>query len=653
MNDKPNIEVEKLKPFTKFIYTLGQLPSSYLASMSYEEQLIWLCNYLAQTVIPTVNNNGAAVTELQKLFTELQDYVNEYFDNLDVQEEIDNKLDEMADQGILADIITQYVQLQGQLTYNTVQEMKEAENIADGCFLKTYGFYNYNDGGGALYKARQITNEDDVDEASIIALNDISLVAELIEKNINPIMFGCYGDNTHDDTIKLQNCINYCINKNLKLTSPKDKIYKISDTIEITSPIFIDFNFATLKAYQSDIALEVNYSSPNELNYYIKNMIIDCNSTCDKGLYVPNCRRTIFEGIKVYNFNLIGMHFGDNGTVGGSRINQCYIDNGNNLIPGTTALLINTSDLFVDSLDWVNVPGGIHKLDGGGGIYSNCHGFIANNMSELYPNSFFFKCSASCNIILDNCYPDTQQYGFIIDNGTSNPRLKINNMISYMNKNVLPQEIITNYGQAKLFYFPNKSQGKRISISNSTINGAVYEDTTNLIDFCNLSENLITMTNTYITKYPLNRVGSVDSLEAPSSSPFTLVSSKIRRTSNTTYISFKGTYNPHTSGKLSRVFTDGGVKVGKYSGSLSTDIELYTIGYYGTLNASNEFLVKGTVIIRNQIISPGVSDNVATDGWLYIGANPDDYNNNTGICDAETDTTYTILGSLSLPSSNM
>ena len=109
MNDKPNIEVEKLKPFTKFIYTLGQLPSSYLASMSYEEQLIWLCNYLAQTVIPTVNNNGAAVTELQNLFTELQDYVNEYFDNLDVQEEINTKLDEMALDGTLTNLIKGYV----------------------------------------------------------------------------------------------------------------------------------------------------------------------------------------------------------------------------------------------------------------------------------------------------------------------------------------------------------------------------------------------------------------------------------------------------------------------------------------------------------------------------------------------------------------
>lgn len=119
MNDKPNIEVEKLKPFTKFIYTLGQLPSSYLASMSYEEQLTWLCNYLAQTVIPTVNNNGAAVSELQDLFTELQDYVNEYFENLDVQEEINAKLDSMASDGTLTNLIKAYI--------DPIQEAYEGE----------------------------------------------------------------------------------------------------------------------------------------------------------------------------------------------------------------------------------------------------------------------------------------------------------------------------------------------------------------------------------------------------------------------------------------------------------------------------------------------------------------------------------------------
>ena len=129
MNDKPNIEVEKLKPFTKFIYTIGQLPTSYLLSMTYEEQLIWLCNYLSQTVIPAVNNNGEAVTEIQNLFVELEDYVNHYFDNLDIQEEINHKLDEMAVDGTLTNLIKSYVDPLYQSYENEINTLIEEQNL--------------------------------------------------------------------------------------------------------------------------------------------------------------------------------------------------------------------------------------------------------------------------------------------------------------------------------------------------------------------------------------------------------------------------------------------------------------------------------------------------------------------------------------------
>ena len=44
-------------------------------------------------VIEKCNLTGAQVEQLTNAFTELQNYVNNYFENLDVQEEINNKLD--------------------------------------------------------------------------------------------------------------------------------------------------------------------------------------------------------------------------------------------------------------------------------------------------------------------------------------------------------------------------------------------------------------------------------------------------------------------------------------------------------------------------------------------------------------------------------
>ena len=104
-------EVEKLnfRPFTRFCMSIGAVPSSYLAGLDIEEQLLWLCSYLEKEVIPAVNNNAEAVEELQGLFTELQTYVNNYFANLNVQEEINNKLDEMASNGTLSALIGPYI----------------------------------------------------------------------------------------------------------------------------------------------------------------------------------------------------------------------------------------------------------------------------------------------------------------------------------------------------------------------------------------------------------------------------------------------------------------------------------------------------------------------------------------------------------------
>lgn len=42
-------------------------------------------------------------------FTELKDFVDDYFDNLDVQEEINNKLNQMVEDGTLEEILSQYI----------------------------------------------------------------------------------------------------------------------------------------------------------------------------------------------------------------------------------------------------------------------------------------------------------------------------------------------------------------------------------------------------------------------------------------------------------------------------------------------------------------------------------------------------------------
>lgn len=230
------IETLDSSPFKHLIMTIGELPASYVESMTYYEMLAWLCNYVQKTVIPAVNNNAEAVEEIQK-----------WIETLDLQDEVNHKLDEMAASGELTDLIAGYLNLRGILAYDTVASMKSADNLVNGSFAETYGFYAKGDMGGAKYKIREVTNADTVDERKIIALANVNLIAELIvQDEMNARQFGLYCDNEHDDTAVL----NYIIaNTNLnKINLPNNGEIKLNGTVNLSRKIEIDLNKATINA---------------------------------------------------------------------------------------------------------------------------------------------------------------------------------------------------------------------------------------------------------------------------------------------------------------------------------------------------------------------------------------------------------------------
>ena len=225
MNNENLRPVITIEPFRRFCMTIGELPTSYLESMSYYEMLLWFTKFLSEKVIPTINNNGLAVEELQLKFNELKDYVENYFDNLDVTEEVNNKLDEMVEDGTMQELIAQYLQLQTTYTYNNIDELKEAQNLVNGMFVRTSGYYSYNDGGGAYYKIRNVLVSDVIDDMLIIGLDSNELVAELLQGNIiNVNQLGAYGDGIHDDTIAIQTALNTDSN----ITFNNGKTYLVS-----------------------------------------------------------------------------------------------------------------------------------------------------------------------------------------------------------------------------------------------------------------------------------------------------------------------------------------------------------------------------------------------------------------------------------------
>ena len=77
--------------------------------------------------------------------------LNNWFNNLDVQDEIDNKLDQMVEDGTLQEIIASYLNSNALWCFKTVNDMKEATNLINGSYAKTLGYYNVDDGGSATY----------------------------------------------------------------------------------------------------------------------------------------------------------------------------------------------------------------------------------------------------------------------------------------------------------------------------------------------------------------------------------------------------------------------------------------------------------------------------------------------------------------------
>ena len=225
MNNNPEIKPKGIEPLKHICMTIGELPSSYLETMTYYEMLLWFTKFLQEKMIPTLDNNALAIEELQNLYIELQSYVNNYFDNLDVQEEINNKLDSMAEAGTLQEIIDEYLKIKALIVFDTFSDMSESTNIVDGSYAKTLGFNTINDGGGALYKISDTGSP----KGKIVILLENGLYANLqADYYITPETFGAVGDGTTDDTQPLQDALIYANQNNIPLELKKNTTYRVN-----------------------------------------------------------------------------------------------------------------------------------------------------------------------------------------------------------------------------------------------------------------------------------------------------------------------------------------------------------------------------------------------------------------------------------------
>ena len=409
-----------LPPFKAWL--ASNIPAVYDNTMTYYEELVALIKYLQDIVVPAVNDNASAVTTISNAVEQLQSYVENYFANLDVQEEINNKLDEMAEDGTLQEIITEYIQANTAWCFDSVADMKNATNFVNGSYARTLGFHTLNDGGGALYKVRTVTNDDVVDEARIIALDDDTLIAELIPTQpLNVRQMGVVGDGTTDDTSAIQHVID---------TSPRSTIYFPVGTYlvsaTITTPatdiqkVFLELDAnAIIKAnddFSDDFLIVVGGTGTADVygntKYQtgISGGILDCNGRTS-GIKSINTHVARFSKLEILNCLTIGIQIDkSNNDSSDAFISDINIKGVDGNVTSTIGVNLNGYDNNIEMVRTTGFHTGFN-INGGGNFLYNCHPLYSVRVADdNYNTSVGFNILRSDTTLTD-CYADNFSTG--------------------------------------------------------------------------------------------------------------------------------------------------------------------------------------------------------------------------------------------------
>ena len=132
--------------------------------------------------------------------------------------------------------------------YSSVADMKADTTLMAGQTVKTVGYYEVNDGGGAFYYIRAKLTDDVDDGGSLHELVN-GLVAELIIENgtINVKQFGAKGDNKTDDSNAIRQAIICAISRNGNERNLNCEVH-FSEGIYCVKKdkLFSDFNFSEI-----------------------------------------------------------------------------------------------------------------------------------------------------------------------------------------------------------------------------------------------------------------------------------------------------------------------------------------------------------------------------------------------------------------------
>lgn len=267
-----------VKPFRFWCQKV--LPLVYDDSLSYYELLCKVVDYLNH-VIDDLSATEDNVGDLLTAYNQLQDYVNNYFTNLDVQEEINNKLDAMFADGTIPTMIEEYV-------HPFIVELNENYAELDSQINETMETQNENIAtlttrvnNLVINNTTNLTGYDVVTVESTTAQGG-STVTENIPVDAE-ILQVCYsGYNDTNDAIKSDN-ISYVSTPNVPSSTQQQVIVTITDSTDTRFNVFI--TYAVSQAIEIAELTDIRIGYDNTVYSSAGNAVRGQIKYLDDGLY--------------------------------------------------------------------------------------------------------------------------------------------------------------------------------------------------------------------------------------------------------------------------------------------------------------------------------------------------------------------------------
>ena len=314
--------------------------------------------------------------------------------------------------------------------FDSLASMKLCD-LKEGQVCETLGYYKINDGGGAQY---YIVNDDALleDNGSVHRLNNGLKAKLIIGSEINIKTFGAKGDGISDDTVAIQNAINFAQN-GYKLIIDRG-IYSVSNTIQMSKALDID-SYGTIKAIKKmDVLFLIRSKSDTRLSFYtINNLQLNCDGLAETGLLVTDSRGGFFNNITVEAATKIGIEVsiskGYCKDCTGTHFKDITINSKvNPNTKGGFGFIIDNTDSIIDNVTVINYTYGLKCLRFA--TINNFHPYIT--WQEILDGSIGYIHEAYSTVFLNSYYDDTMQKGIQVNQVGD---LFINDPFMYINPN--------------------------------------------------------------------------------------------------------------------------------------------------------------------------------------------------------------------------